>query len=510
MLLNIHCLRSESNKDTKIRFIEEFAIDRRLSFIALCETWLTPSVLDAEVQIYGYTLHRSDCHRPGNPNYPHGGVCLYIDQTLGSSSCAFTNGYIEIIVCEICSISTTLVTVYRPPNCPFEKLQEALQYIQESVQPSTNLLVLGDLNFSKDVARWIKSEETGYFPLPISALSSSPRARSFSLFEDFFFDMGLSQHFGENTHATSILDLVMSNHYQIVGQTDVQTNSISDHKLIQIKTRICLQPKHKTQNHSNYIGLSGYSLKDEHWPLIKEEMSKCNIIAETQGKSDCEGAFTCLLALLEKVFQKVGIPKKKASRNPHTIPNDRRKLFRKRCVLIKKLTKNISKYKRNGIFKKLEVIHQNIISSISTEAKEIEARAIEAIKSNPKYFYTYAKEKKSVFTTIGPFNLDGCVISSECDMAEVLSEQFKGAWTTPCQFARNEYPITPSSITEVCINEETVRTAIKSLNKSSSPGPDGIPSSLLIECIDFFAPIIQSLMEKSMKEGDLPSLLKLA
>ena len=65
----------------------------------MCETWLSPDVVDAEVchDFPGYTIHRAD-----RVNRQGGGVALYLKDTLsGDVIGSFDNGVCQAIVVMI-------------------------------------------------------------------------------------------------------------------------------------------------------------------------------------------------------------------------------------------------------------------------------------------------------------------------------------------------------------------------------------------------------------------------
>ena len=78
----------------------------------LTETWLTSDVIDAEIDIPGYSVFHSD--RNGRT---HGGIAFYLKSDLGGVMAhSFSNGVVETLIVKCKSIKTIFVTVYSPPN----------------------------------------------------------------------------------------------------------------------------------------------------------------------------------------------------------------------------------------------------------------------------------------------------------------------------------------------------------------------------------------------------------
>ena len=60
-----------------------------------------------------------------------------------------------------------------------------------------------------------------------------------------------------------------------------------------------------------------------------------------------------------------------------------------------------------------------LLNSYEEETFVSESRAIENIKSNPKYFFTYARKKLKTRSKIGPFDIEGEKFTSLLDMCKV-------------------------------------------------------------------------------------------
>merc|ERR1711874_110972 len=110
-------------------------------------------------------------------------------------------------------------------------------------------------------------------------------------------------------------------------------------------------------------------------------------------------------------------------RNPrgthsNNIPKDRRVLFRKKKKLNKKLQKRNLHNRKKRIEKAIGKIDKKLLNSYEEETFVSESRAIEKIKSNPKYFFTYARKKLKTRSKIGPFDIEGEKFTSLLDMCK--------------------------------------------------------------------------------------------
>ena len=90
---------------------------QRPDIVAVCESWLSPSIIDAEVSLTGYSLYRSDRSRSG------GGVAVYVIDHLSVSqiSSGASCGEVEALWLSISSFKSSLSSfafgcMYRPPS----------------------------------------------------------------------------------------------------------------------------------------------------------------------------------------------------------------------------------------------------------------------------------------------------------------------------------------------------------------------------------------------------------
>ena len=101
------------------------------------------------------------------------------------------------------------------------------------------------------------------------------------------------------------------------------------------------------------------------------------------------------------------VPKRKyfiknQNKNHSRIPRERRILMRKRRKLIKKIQNTFSTKIKNEIKEQLISIELELQISYSESKKARETRAVNAIKTNAKYFYSYAKKNSKHKSRVGP------------------------------------------------------------------------------------------------------------
>ena len=126
------------------------------------------------------------------------------------------------------------------------------------------------------------------------------------------------------------------------------------------------------------------------WELILSGLApeqQLNVVME-KIHSICKGNIP-----LRKTLTKSGKPK---------IPRDRRIQTRKRKKIFDQLKLEISEIRKKKLNRKLVDIEVLLQKSHLNSKMAGETKALEAIKKNPKYFYSYAKKFSSLTTKVGP------------------------------------------------------------------------------------------------------------
>ena len=141
----------------------------------------------------------------------------------------------------------------------------------------------------------------------------------------------------------------------------------------------------------------------------------------------------------------------------------------------------------------------------------MEDKAVQAIKSNSKYFFSYAKKKSKIKMKIGPLlDQTGKLTQNKKEMSEILSQQYASVFSKPTDEPINsdqnnkEIPEIPS----LKLTEKDFITAIDELSHSAAAGPDGFPAILLKKCKAELCTPLMILWNKSLEHGIVPEELK--
>ena len=188
-----------------------------------CESWLSPTVHNAEIFPPDYTIYRHD-REDG-----YGGVFLACHNTLTSHEIPY-NGPEEIIACKIeltNGQSTIACCVYRPPNRSLDYLESVCRSLENIILsfPNDIIWIAGDFNLP-DIDWNISCIAGSNYPLKINELSL-----------DFTNTFGFSQLVNFPTRYNNILDIFLTNRPSLTNYCN-SIPGISDHEAILTESNI--------------------------------------------------------------------------------------------------------------------------------------------------------------------------------------------------------------------------------------------------------------------------------
>ena len=479
--------------------LQELMVELKTIIAALTETHLTPDILDAEVNIDGYHLFRAD--RAGRQQ---GGVGVYIVDNLAADTSVVStgsNGVTEHIVLYIRKVNIIIINIYRPPAALFSDFSPVISEIRDKVfsfgEPTPEILICGDFNFPG--TQWASGFTTG---------GSVDHRRQASLMIDLQDDLLLSQIIDVPTRGENILDLVFTNEDMLIMSTEARDTLLSDHRLIIIETMLGFPEVSgdAAQSETGLNALNFYSAKTK-WDSITRELVEINWLEALQGKNVTD-MFNVLLQKLNCICTKY-TPRKLSCFNKQSIPRDRKILMRKKSKLHKKLVRNPPN--RQKLIDTIHNLEERLVLSHINEQERQEEEAVQAIRTNSKFFFKYAKKKSEIRTAIGPLKRGEVLIGDPAEMSEILRVQYESVFSTPLQAP------TPTAVVgnaennelrDICMRPEDFVEAATGLRTNSAPGPDGVSAVLLKKTIGVMAVPLNLIWQESMRLGVIPQCLK--
>ena len=337
----------------------------------------------------------------------------------------------------------------------------------------------------------------------------------------------LTQIINEPTRIENTLDLVLTNRTQYIGEIKCTPTTLSDHKLIEVVLNCNLLEDPVHSDNRQEVDPFSFRAIDYHradFEKINEELSKVNwqelwILChgdDPDGSNFLElFRLTVLQIALHHSPEKEingGERRGKRARAKYALKRRRRKL----TAQIRALKEaNPSSQKLPKLTKEVSMLAFNISEEIKKDLDAKEAKAVKTIKSNPRYFFSYAKRFSKTKATVSPLRkADGQLTNDPQQKSELLQEQYVKVFSDPDQAKIEEClrSVTPglddAKLDDISFSHEDIIRAIGELDPYSST-PDGdIPARILISCKDHLALPLKLMWTESFNSGTIPSSLK--
>ena len=510
MLLNIQGFTPDANSVQywKRDYLSNYILNSNLFYplIALTETWIDPHHEDAQIHMKNYNILRSD-----RLNRERGGALLYVHETIiVTCTETYDDGICQAILFKSSPIKLLVACIYKPCDASDISFINLLAFLQEHISNTENCdaytkIILGDLNFPN---LWKVGSE-----------QANGTTTSENQILNFMNNNFLCQYVDVATRQNNILDVLLSNNDRLVQHILSEKHKISDHNLVEILTSHGdFFPNTVSKDKLDKSKLFGFNALD----LFKADFPE---ISRSLAKVDWDNLWAgSTLEEFPSIFQKVVLesckkhcPLKiinhKDSLSPHQ--KSYRKILRKKQKLKTRLNCVTELTPSSPQIIKLQLK----IDQLLNELKELsysrqlrnEQNAVKKIKSNPKYFFSYAKRLAKTKQGISQlFKSNKDVTTDRKEIADTLQDQFSSEFSYP----HNQEKVIPSptrpTVTLSSINFDTndLIKAIDEINANSS-GPDfSVPAIVLKSCKYELAKPLLIIWENSFNSGSVPSLYK--
>ena len=487
------------------KFYEEHIVSNNVPVISICETWLKPFISDAQIFLENYQIIRQDrVKRAG------GGVLLYIHNSLPvTSSFYYEDDKCAAVICYVQLINAIFISIYRPPDTPADSFQNLLKFISQNIANISNNLtmdihLMGDFNLPE--MPWNHENTT--------VKSSSKSAEMLSNFLDDHF---LTQYVDKPTRKTNILDLFFSNNSNLVLMCNPLDTSLSDHRIVKIHTTYNIKSKPSNPkspilphtfralnfNKADFVQINNH-LKNIDW---NELISLCNF-EEFPELFHLTVLQTCMLYTPLK--QENNIKQNQFIQARNILRRRKRKV--KTQINAVKVKNPMAKQKLIKLRSELYDLNQKINQSIISQQDQREHVAVERIRKNPRYFYSFAREKKKMTSNIGPLlNQEGDLTDNPTEMANILQDQYASVFSDP----KSTKKCIPNLIAELVsilenfeFTKKDIINAINAISVHAACGPNDIPAVVLKNCKDSLSEPILLIWQHSLATGCVPKAYK--
>ena len=135
---------------------------------------------------------------------------------------------------------------------------------------------------------------------------------------------------------------------------------------------------------------------------------------------------------------------------------------------------------------------------------------INQIKTSPKLFHAYLRKKKTNRPTVGPFKVNGIIVSDSSGMADALVNAFSSVFVTDVPTNPAPHQTCNVEMHQPEISCEKIVRLLKSLKDDSSMGPDYVRPLFLKRTATVIALPLSMNYKKSLKDAKIPSSWKVA
>ena len=525
-----------------------------VSIIALSESHLSGDILDGEIEIDGFICHRSD-----RIERSHGGVITYIKNNISSTRVLeFSNSKCEVVGVLLEKCNTLILNIYRPPNCSEENVsfEECLERIQLTINDYSNaashIILCGDLNF--EFIEWPEGDFKG------RGVSKAVDRIQASNFLDLCECHDLRNLSLVPTRKSNILDLLCTNSDGIRYENVYINSKLSDHNLVKFGVNIVVNESPVTVTNPYDYRIFEYdtSKDDEAWNKFYQDVDSFDVdaISELQPEEQLEILYKLLETKAEEYLERKHCFKTSGQEKRKFIPDNVRKLLRRKLKLSKRYLESNSWTKNHEVIEEIEAIEDKLKEEYRRKKYKEERKVLDKMDRDPSYFFKYAKrfgkKEGSIPSLKGPNGL----VSDSLTKARILNSQYSSVWTVPnTKLSDSEVDRIFGSCSQ-CINEEVheckediVREAIinhreaimafsnqnnslsykeywigelqgrwhdvgvfekviDSLKIGAACGPDGLSADLIKRLRDPIARFLHVIYHSSMKVGRFPANLK--
>ncbi|KAL5250379.1 hypothetical protein ACHWQZ_G016198 [Mnemiopsis leidyi] len=495
--------------------------------IGITETWLKPYIKDPQVGIKDYRCLRAD-----RENRKGGGVMLYVhDSLLTSNELCHTDKYSSLASCFIDSMDTIIGTIYRPPDAPLTSFTDSLEMLQTQINSLSknnrmpDIYIMGDFNLP--AIDWESGQIDSGQPLAIQQACH----KLINFAETNF----LTQVVDHPTRGGNTLDLIFTNKVQDVCNSKAYETLLSDHQLIELtlsynplkpkedfKQEIDLHSFRAVDVHSADYNSINDLLADVDWDKVKDDVGNdpdgSNFLATITE--------TVLEAVLKHSPLKTGAmekPHRKSqttskTKYPRTV-RERRRLKQNRRKINSRIRAVQNNNPESPILPKLKeevaLIGYKIQQNILNRLQKREANAVEKIRSNPRFFYSFAKQFAKARSSVAPLqDSTGRLHDNPEKKAELLQEQYVKVFSNPevadtIKATENiRVKRSANAFNNISFGPEDIVAAIKELDPYSAT-PDGdIPARVLCSCREQISYPLFLLWRDSLNSGQIPPSLK--
>ena len=508
--------KSTSGNKWKIQYISENLLNRRKDvnssclFLSVTESWTKEYMTNAQLKIPNFNVFRCD-----RKTRTRGGSLLYIHESMLVSNVEkYDDSVCEVIMCYIENSRNIVASVYRPPDAShqsFTKALTALQaYLDEHQTNDTTIYITGDFN----------CPQIDWNSLTFQRSQGIQASESCDALLNFMTKNFLNQIVHQPTRGRNVLDLVLTNASDNVIETEVNPTLLSDHKLVKITLGYNAFSNDFIRKPKEYLPFTfhGLNVHRGDFTVMNAELARINWAEvfslcqdHQKGKEFAEFMrLTVLQLCCEFCPQKASNSGKlKISRERQILQRRRRKL---RSTLRLTRLRNPKSLTITKIEEDICLINIAIRNSILDQRRTEEKNALETMKQNPSYFYSYAKRFSRLKSNIGPLREGSHLKQHPEEMANILQGEYFNAFSNPdsknLKITLSEEHGSTNILSDISFTRTDIINAINELDPQSATAHENIPARILKECKEALSVPLHILWKWSFENGEVPANFK--
>ena len=498
----------------KLPYIQETLTecDNPPPFIAITETWLKSYITEAQISMNSYQVFRSD-----RPDRVGGGCLLYVhDQLVVTKTDHYEDKSNNMVMCYVKSCNTLFVVVYRPPGqdtCGFksvlDKIQEGIDSVSEN-STSPDIYISGDFNYPH--IDWEAGVEN----------TTDTQGRDLQEFINRNF---LTQVVNTPTRENNVLDIVLTNVPRYVTEVRVTPTPLSDHHLVQLQLGFNLiNPLTNRTSPTDPNSFRAVNYHKADFEAMNRDLAEVDWM-ELLGL--CDENLDKYLELLRLTVLQITLMHSPAKDSPEETRTKTKKRNKNIYILKRKRRKinariralqseNPTSTTILRLQREVSILCYHIQEGILEKLNKKEKNAIDAIRKNPKYFFSYAKHLQKTKSTIPVLrNEHGDLTTDPNVKAEMLQQQYQRVFSDPDKADVNECMRSlglPQGLergfSDCQFTRDDIIEALKELDPYAAAPEDEIPARILTSCKEQLADPLTLFWSKSFNTGHIPEALK--
>ena len=486
----------------------QFENNHSIPFVVLTETWLKSYVTNAQLHIPGYEVSRCDRNKKRG-----GGVLLYSHQNLPiSQESLLDDGTCQVLFCRFDTIKTCLAIIYRPPHSSSSSFKNIIKFLESEYEAlgddSYKMCFTGDFNFPG--IDW--ESQT------IQPGESLEDQASANLLLNFMSTNLLCQYINVPTRKNNILDLFITSDDRLVTNVSSDPTNLSDHNIVDIMLSFNPLSVEQHQFHKSQFEPDSFRSLDFQKADFDKIRSKLENVEWHELRELCSfEEFPILFTYtLFQICQSCTPLKDVRAGRPRALNalSRRKRKLKARCSALESRVTSPPEHLKS-VRDKLALVCYDMKEVINRNYEQKELAAVKRIKSNPKFFYSYAKSKSQVKSSINMLlNKSDEIVTNKKGLTDILQDQFTSVYSDPnspeIRSAEFPQPTIGKQFEDydIDITDDDIISAIKDIKVESSPGPDGIPAILLKNCASELCDPIIRIWKESYSSGIVPQFYK--